>query len=106
LGAALLEELGWRGFALPRMQARRPAFTASLLLGVLWGAWHLPLTIAQGLPLTAGGLIQFLFSALMLTALAVLFTLVFTTAPCTLLVTSPGLGSSPVTGSAPDCCSS
>jgi membrane protease YdiL (CAAX protease family) len=77
LGAGLLEELGWRGFALPRMQARRPAFTASLLLGALWGAWHLPLTIAQGLPLTAAGLIRFVFSVLMLTAWAVLFTWVY-----------------------------
>ena len=77
LGAALLEELGWRGFALPRMQARRPAFTASLLLGVLWTSWHLPLTIAMGLPLTAAGLTGFLFSLLMLTAWAVLFTWVY-----------------------------
>src|SRR5215472_5947937 len=75
--SALLEEPGWRGFALPRMQARRPAFTASLLLGALWGAWHLPVQIAQGLPLTAAGLIPFLFSLLMLTALAVLFTWVY-----------------------------
>ena len=77
LGAGLLEELGWRGFALPRMQARRPAFTASLLLGVLWTSWHLPLTIAMGLPLTAAGLTGFLFSLLMLTAWAVLFTWVY-----------------------------
>jgi len=77
LSSALLEELGWRGFALPRMQARRPAFTASLLLGVLWGAWHLPLRIAQGLPLTAAGLAAFLFTVLLLTAWAVLFTWVY-----------------------------
>ena len=77
LGAALLEELGWRGFALPRMQARRPAFTASLLLGALWTSWHLPMMIAQGLPLTAAGLTGFLFSLLMLTAWAVLFTWVY-----------------------------
>ena len=77
LGAALLEELGWRGFALPRMQARRPAFTASLLLGALWGAWHLPLRIAQGVPLTAAGLAAFFFSVLLITAWAVLFTWVY-----------------------------
>jgi membrane protease YdiL (CAAX protease family) len=75
--SALLEELGWRGFALPRMQARRPAFTASLLLGALWGAWHLPLRIAQGVPLTAAGLAAFLFSVLLITAWAVLFTWVY-----------------------------
>ena len=77
VSAALLEELGWRGFALPRMQARRPAFTASLLLGLLWGAWHLPLRIAQGVPLTAAGLAIFLFTILLVTAWAVLFTWVY-----------------------------
>jgi uncharacterized protein len=42
-GSALGEELGWRGFALPRMQARNSALKASLLIGILWGSWHLPL---------------------------------------------------------------
>jgi len=75
--SGLHEELGWRGFALPRMQARRPAFAASLLLGVLWGLWHLPLMIARGLPLTTAGLIQLVFFILLVTAWAVLFTWVY-----------------------------
>lgn len=37
------EEMGWRGFALPRLQARFNAFTASLILGVIWAGFHLPL---------------------------------------------------------------
>jgi membrane protease YdiL (CAAX protease family) len=36
------EEFGWRGFALPRMLQRRSPLTATLILGVLWGFWHLP----------------------------------------------------------------
>jgi CAAX protease family protein len=46
--ASLGEELGWRGFALPRMQARQQAFAASLLLGLIWSLWHIPLKIAMG----------------------------------------------------------
>lgn len=42
-GSALGEELGWRGFALPHLQADRSALGASIVLGALWGVWHLPL---------------------------------------------------------------
>ncbi|WP_226013380.1 CPBP family intramembrane glutamic endopeptidase [Halomicrobium salinisoli] len=37
------EELGWRGFMLPLLQERYSALVASLLIGVAWAAWHLPL---------------------------------------------------------------
>ncbi len=39
------EEIGWRGFALPRLLERHTAFTASLVLGSLWAIWHLPLVL-------------------------------------------------------------
>jgi len=37
------EELAWRGFALPRLQAKYNALTSSLILGVVWAVFHLPL---------------------------------------------------------------
>jgi uncharacterized protein len=40
------EEPGWRGYAFPRLQSRRSALVASLILGALIAAWHLPLMVA------------------------------------------------------------
>ena len=40
--AALGEELGWRGFLYPRLEARLGWLGAALVLGVVWGVWHLP----------------------------------------------------------------
>ena len=48
LGGPLEEELGWRGFALPRLQVGRSAFSASALLGFIWGVWHIPLYFVSG----------------------------------------------------------
>jgi len=48
------EEFGWRGFALPRLQRQLGALLGSLVLGVIWSAWHLPLHLVPELNWTVG----------------------------------------------------
>lgn len=40
--AGFFEEIGWTGYAFPKLSANRSGFAAAIFLGVLWGIWHLP----------------------------------------------------------------
>jgi membrane protease YdiL (CAAX protease family) len=68
------EELGWRGFALPRLLQGRGALSASIILGLIWGVWHLPAFLIQGLPQNQLSLPAFLVGT---AALSVLMTWVY-----------------------------
>ena len=46
------EEPGWRGYALPKLQGGHSALLASLILGVVWAFWHLPLMVIGQIPLS------------------------------------------------------
>lgn len=49
------EELGWRDYALDWLQARYSALMSSIILGVIWWAWHLPLIWVEGSFLNVSG---------------------------------------------------
>jgi len=74
IGSSMGEEIGWRGYALPRMQAQEGAFRASVLLGVIWAVWHLPLWLTKGHPMQGT---FFGWTLLGLMATSVLFTWVY-----------------------------
>jgi uncharacterized protein len=74
LDGPLLEEPGWRGFALPRLQARWGPLVGTLILGVMWGSWHAPqyftktFAAANG-GLSASGVIVFMLAAVIFSVL-------------------------------------
>ena len=74
LGGPLEEEFGWRGFALVKLQQKYNALTASLIVGVIWGLWHLPAFLIPWSTQHNLPVILFLLHDL---ALAVLFTWIF-----------------------------
>ena len=85
LGGPLGEEPGWRGFALPRLQRRYGPLVGSLILGPLWGLWHLPLfwVPAWNFPPTLLNIVLFVISA---TAFTIIVTWVFNNTKGSLLI--------------------
>jgi len=67
------EETGWRGFLLPHLQTRFSALTSSLILGLIWAGWHIPMFLynenlmAMGLIGTIFWVIGLMFGAVLLT---------------------------------------
>jgi hypothetical protein len=49
--SGVAEEFGWRGYVLPRFQARWSALTSGIVLGLIWMTWHVPFFFTPGLPL-------------------------------------------------------
>jgi uncharacterized protein len=76
LGGPLLEEGGWRGFALPRMERLHGPLLASLILGVLWALWHLPEFLVPSWTAAMGG--GGILSIILFTLGAITFTIVIT----------------------------
>jgi membrane protease YdiL (CAAX protease family) len=85
-----LEEPGWRGYALPRLQARHTPLKATLLLGLAWGVWHVPLYGPAGfvVPLVLAFFYTWLYNRTGSVLLCVLLHGSFTAAQDELLLTA------------------
>lgn len=79
IGGPLLEEGGWRGFALPRLQPLHGPLVGTLILGLLWALWHLPEFFVPSWAEGSGGsgfldIVKFVVAAI---AFAIVITWVF-----------------------------
>ena len=78
-----VEELGWRGVALPILQRRFAPLWCSLILGAFWGLWHAPAFLLSGTPQSAWDFGPYLIGVL---ALSVIITPLFNSAQGSILI--------------------
>jgi uncharacterized protein len=69
-----MEEFGWRGFALPLLQRRLAPLLAALIVGAVWGAWHLPAFFLNGTVQSEWSFLPFFLGSL---ALSIIMTAIF-----------------------------
>lgn len=78
IGGPLSEEPGWRGYALEPLQKKFGAVKASILLGIIWTLWHLPLFFIEGTSQYQKGFgIAFWSWSFQLIIISLIFTLVY-----------------------------
>ena len=78
-----IEEFGWRGLALPLLQRKLAPFWAGLILGIIWGFWHLPAFLLSGTPQSAWSFTPFFLGAV---AISVIVTRLFNAARGSILL--------------------
>ncbi|MGB2964767.1 MAG: type II CAAX endopeptidase family protein [Anaerolineales bacterium] len=81
----LSEESGWRGFALPRLQAKFSPLVSSLILGVLWAVWHAPAKFGG---IEATSLADTLVEWVLIVLVTIIFTWLFNRTKGSILVTA------------------
>jgi membrane protease YdiL (CAAX protease family) len=95
LFSAVPEEYGWRGYALDRLLTGVSPLMASLLLGLLWGFWHLPLHFINGTTQNVIPLAEFILQTVVL---SVLYTWLYLSAHGSILIASLFHASGNLTG--------
>jgi uncharacterized protein len=77
--AGFLEEIGWMGFAFPKLRLHRSALSSSVILGVFWSVWHLPVVDYLGTTTPHGAYLPsfFVVFTVAMTAMRVLIAWVY-----------------------------
>ena len=64
-----VEEFGWRGFALPLLQRKVKPILAALIIGFIWGMWHLPAFLLSGTQQSNWSFLPFLIGTIVISAI-------------------------------------
>jgi membrane protease YdiL (CAAX protease family) len=80
------EEVGWRGYALPRLQQQYSALTATLIIGVVWALWHVPAFFYRDTYMAMGLLAGFPLFLLSIIAASIIFTWLYNSTRGSLLM--------------------
>jgi membrane protease YdiL (CAAX protease family) len=85
--AGLLEEIGWMGYAFPKMRSESNGLAAGIVLGLLWSLWHLPVIdyLGTATPHGADWFPFFMAFTLAMTAMRVLIAWIYTNTKSLLL---------------------
>lgn len=83
--SALWEEMGWRGFLLPILQEKYTPLKASVIIGFVWGLWHLPIYLSI-YPYGDKTIIYFLFMSIGCFALSIIETWLYNSTRCSLFI--------------------
>jgi uncharacterized protein len=86
--AGFLEEIGWMGFAFPKLRFQRSALSSSVILGVFWSFWHLPVIDYLGTTTPHGAYLPsfFVVFTVAMTAMRVLIAWVYASTESVLIV--------------------
>lgn len=80
-----IEEFGWRGLALPLLQRKFSPFYAGLVLGCIWGVWHIPAFLGSGTPQSAWDFGPYFLG---LVAMSIILTALFNAARGSLMISA------------------
>jgi len=82
---SLAEELGWRGYVLPRLQNKFNALLSSVIVAIIWGAWHIPLLIYFG-DLSANDIFGYVVAVVNFIPVAIIYTWIYNNTKGSLLL--------------------
>ena len=80
------EEAGWRGYALPRLQAKYNSLIASLILGFFWTLWHVPLAFVTGADQASLGIFGWIIYTILVFTITIILTWLYNNTKGSLVV--------------------